>query len=92
MKNLNEDYLIQKNLTEFGIDNFHQEIKLKIINGLLKKVKDGLGDGDENNIGSFFEKVIFVQDTKKISDYIKKITKFKHYIFWMLYLYLISLN
>ncbi|MFA6897481.1 MAG: hypothetical protein WCQ96_04325 [Patescibacteria group bacterium] len=74
---LNKEYLIQESLDEFGIDNFQEETKLKIKDGLIDKVKNNIGRVNKKDVESFFKKIIFVQDSKDISDYIKRITKFK---------------
>ncbi|MDD3006348.1 MAG: hypothetical protein PHX30_02070 [Candidatus Pacebacteria bacterium] len=69
--------MIKENLDEFGMDNFQEDTRSRIKNGLIDKLKNNTGKNNEEDAESFFNKIIFVQDSKDISDYIKRITKFK---------------
>ncbi|GAB2994768.1 hypothetical protein [Psychrosphaera aestuarii] len=75
---LTRDYLIDSDLNVYGYSN----INLKQKKGIEKKLKEKING---NNLGSvpplfvdFLSKVTFVEDNKKISTYIKKISKFKN--------------
>ncbi len=75
---LTRDYLIDSGLNVYGYSN----INLKQKKGIEKKLKEKING---NNLGSvpplfidFLSKVTFVEDNKKISTYIKKISKFKN--------------
>ncbi len=75
---LNRDYLIDGSLSVYRYENINQKQK----NGIEKKLKEKI---NSNKSGStpplfidFLTKITFVEDNKRVSTYIKMISKFKH--------------
>jgi hypothetical protein len=75
---LTSDYLIDDSLMTYGIDNINTDTKKRIKNGLISEIKRVLGSCNELVVDSFLNIVLIVQDNKKISTYIKGITRFKN--------------
>lgn len=73
MPQLNERYVNDASLTNYGIENFKDIEKKKILEGL--KISANLNEGV--NLKDFFRKVIFVEDRTTEHFYIKGIMKFK---------------
>ena len=71
---LKPEYLINNSLNTYKYAN----IKKKIQTGIEKKLKVKIGDTSPPLFDNFLENVIFVQDNKRISTYIKTIAHFKN--------------
>lgn len=79
VKVIDDNYIINTKLKNFGIDNFKQPIQEKIKNGLLEKYKSERGnDIDPNNLREFLDKVQIVISSQSKIDYIKNVTAFKN--------------
>ncbi|MCS6261350.1 hypothetical protein G3479_19290 [Shewanella baltica] len=73
MPQLNERYINNAGLTSYGIENFKDSDKEKVLEGLRISAK--LNKSVELKL--FFEKVLFVEDRTVEQSYIKGIMKFK---------------
>lgn len=75
---LNRDYLIDASLNSYSYENINEKQK----NGIEAKLKEKInGDKSGSTPSLFFDflsKVLFVEDNKEVSTYIKKISKFKN--------------
>ncbi|MCO7222730.1 hypothetical protein [Pleionea sp. CnH1-48] len=76
---LKRDYLIDPSLNVYGYSNIHEKQRKGIERYLIKE----LSDKKEKSVrpallDDFFDEVVFVEDNKKISTYIKKIARFKN--------------
>lgn len=71
---LKPEYLINNTLNIYKYDNLKKKIQI----GIEKKLKVKIGDTSPPLFDSFLENVIFVQDNKRISTYIKTIAQFKN--------------
>lgn len=75
---LNRDYLKDPSLNIYSYENINEKQK----NGIEKKLKEKINGGNSGNtptlFSDFLSKVCFVEDNKKISTYIKNISKFKN--------------
>ena len=79
VKVIDDNYIINTKLKNFGFDNFKQPIQEKIKNGLLEKYKSERGnDIDPNNLRDFLDKVQIVISSQSKIDYIKNVTAFKN--------------
>lgn len=74
---LNRDYLIDKSLTIYGYDNIKEKQKKSIERKLLDKLSVNC-QAKPPLFDDFLNHVTFVEDSKKISTYIKKISRFKN--------------
>jgi len=75
---LNRDYLINPSLNIYSYENINEKQRM----GIEKKLKEKING---NNSGTtpplfidFLSKICFVEDNKKVSTYIKNISKFKN--------------
>lgn len=77
---LDSSYKIDSNLKEYDFKNFEKKTSERIINGLNEEIKRVKGDYKiyENEIETFLDKIIIIEDHKTELDYIKSITKFKN--------------
>lgn len=73
MPHLNERYIENPSLSNYGIENFKTSDKTKLLEGL--RVSAGLTV--QTNLDDFFKKVLFVEDRSLEKFYIKGIMKFK---------------
>lgn len=75
---LNRDYLIDPSLNIYSYENIHEKQK----KGIEKKLKEKINGNDSGKtpvlFSDFLSKVCFVEDNKKISTYIKKMSRFKN--------------
>lgn len=75
---LTRDYLIDDSLNVYNYENINEKQK----QGIEKKLKEKINGNKSGNIPplfvDFLSKVTFVEDNKKISTYIKRISKFKN--------------
>lgn len=71
---LKPEYLINNTLNTYKYDNLKKKIQI----GIEQKLKIKIGDTSPPLFDSFLENVIFVQDNKRISTYIKTIAQFKN--------------
>lgn len=75
---LTRDYLIDDSLNVYNYANINEKQK----QGIEKKLKEKINGNKSGNIPplfvDFLSKVTFVEDNKKISTYIKRISKFKN--------------
>lgn len=75
---LTRDYLIDSSLNVYGYSN----VNLKQKKGIENKLKEKINGNNLGNVPplffDFLSKVTFVEDNKKISTYIKMISKFKN--------------
>lgn len=75
---LNRDYLIDDSLNLYNYEN----INLKQREGIERKLKEKINGNKTGEIPplfvDFLSKITFVEDNKKISTYIKRISKFKN--------------
>lgn len=74
---LNREYLVDQSLNTYGYSNIKDKQKKGIEKKLLEKI-----NGNKSNVipplfAEFLTKITFVEDNKKISDYIKKLSRFK---------------
>lgn len=74
---LNRDYLIDESLHIYSYSNIKENTKVRIEKKLIEKVKCD-NHKTEQDIKSFLGKVTFVEDNKRISTYIKNLSKFKN--------------
>lgn len=73
MPQLKERYLIDTSLSIYGINNFRDDQREKVVDGLKYVAKL-----DQNiDINDFLEMVLFVEDRSRESTYVKGIMKFK---------------
>lgn len=75
---LNRDYLIDESLSVYDYTNINQKQK----SGIERKLKEKI-NGNKSGITpplfkDFLSRVTFVEDNKKVSTYIKRISKFKN--------------
>ncbi len=74
---LKRDYLIDSTLNVYNYENINEKQK----KGIVKKLKEKINGNKSGNTPplfiDFLSKVTFVEDNKKISTYIKTISKFK---------------
>lgn len=73
MPQLHERYLVDTSLSTYGIDNFKEEQRSKVIEGLKNTAKLDVNI----DISAFLEMVLFVEDRSEESTYIKGIMQFK---------------
>lgn len=75
---LTRDYLIDDSLNVYNYENINEKQK----QGIEKKLKEKINGNKSGSIPplfvDFLSKVTFVEDNKKISTYIKRISKFKN--------------
>ena len=75
---LTRDYLIDDSLNVYNYENINEKQK----QGIEKKLKEKINGNKSGNIPplflDFLSKITFVEDNKKISTYIKRISKFKN--------------
>lgn len=75
---LTRDYLIDDSLNVYNYENISEKQK----KGIEKKLKEKINGNKSGNIPplffDFLSKITFVEDNKKISTYIKRISKFKN--------------
>jgi hypothetical protein len=75
---LTRDYLIDASLNIYGYQNIQAKQKV----GIEKKLKEKINNNKTGDVPALFSeflaKVTFVEDNKKTSTYIKKISKFKN--------------
>ena len=75
---LTRDYLVDPSLNIYG----YQNIQDKQRTGIEKKLKEKINNNKTGDVpalfSEFLDKVTFVEDNKKTSTYIKKISKFKN--------------
>lgn len=78
MPKLDRGYLIDENLNTYGYKN----IKSKQRTGIEKKLKEKINGDKSGTVPSLFydflDNVLFVEDNKRISTYIKSLSKFKN--------------
>ena len=75
---LNRDYLVDPSLNIYSYENINEKQK----RGIEKKLKEKV-NGDKSGATpplfiDFLSKICFVEDNKKVSTYIKKISRFKN--------------
>ncbi|ALO44920.1 hypothetical protein [Pseudohongiella spirulinae] len=75
---LNRDYLVDPSLNIYSYENINEKQK----KGIEKKLKEKV-NGDKSGATpplfiDFLSKICFVEDNKKVSTYIKKISRFKN--------------
>lgn len=75
---LNRDYLIDSSLNVYSYENINAKQK----KGIERKLKEKINGDNSGNTPplflDFLSKVCFVEDNKRVSTYIKKISKFKN--------------
>lgn len=75
---LNRDYLIDDSLNVYGYGNINEKQK----QGIEKKLKEKINGNKSGRIpplfSDFLSEVTFVEDNKKISTYIKRLSRFKN--------------
>ena len=75
---LNRDYLIDGSLNVYGYNNIHDKQK----KGIEKKLKEKINGNKSGNspplFSDFLSQVTFVEDNKRVSTYIKRISRFKN--------------
>lgn len=75
---LSRDYLIDDSLNVYGYENINEKQK----KGIEKKLKEKISGNKSGSMPplfvDFLSKVTFVEDNKKISTYIKRISRFKN--------------
>lgn len=75
---IKDSYLINSSINTYNCDNFEKKTLQRIIKGLKEEVKRVNNNFDNDDISNFLKLVTIVQDNKRVSTYIKSITKFKN--------------
>ncbi len=75
---LNRDYLIDSSLNVYKYGNINKKQKKGIENKLKEKINGNKSGAIPSLFIDFLSQVTFVEDNKKISTYIKRISKFKN--------------
>lgn len=75
---LNRDYLIEPNVNVYNYENIQERQKKGIENKLKEKINGNKSGKNPPLLFDFLSKIYFVEDNKKISTYIKKISKFRN--------------
>ena len=75
---LNRSYLKDSSLNIYSYENFNEKQKRGIEKKLKEKINGDDSGGTPTLFADFLSKVCFVEDNKRISTYIKNISKFKH--------------
>lgn len=75
---LNREYLVNSSLNIYSYENINEKQK----NGIEKKLKEKINGDKSGNTPplflDFLSKLCFVEDNKRVSTYIKKISRFKN--------------
>lgn len=75
---INRDYLVDPSLNIYNYNNFNEKQKV----GVEKKLKEIINGDKSGNTPALFldflSKICFVEDNKRVSTYIKKISRFKN--------------
>jgi hypothetical protein len=75
---LNRDYLIDGSLSVYDYENINEKQKKGIERKLKVKINGNKSDNTPPLFLDFLSQVTFVEDNKRISTYIKRISKFKN--------------
>ncbi|MDQ1162541.1 hypothetical protein QE422_002909 [Chryseobacterium sp. SORGH_AS 447] len=79
-RQLKDEYKIDKLIRAYSFNNFEIKTKQRIKNGLSKEIERVKGKviNYDNEIDSFLENVLIVEDDRTEQEYLKLITKFKN--------------
>ncbi len=75
---LKRDYLVNPALNVYGYENINTKQQGGIKKKLIDKINGGKQSGRPPLLTEFLSKVTFIEDNKKISTYVKRITKFRN--------------
>lgn len=75
---INDAYLLDSTISTYNVKNFESKTYSKIITGLKEETLRVNKSCDDVKVNEFLDRVLIVQDNKRLSTYIKSITKFKN--------------
>lgn len=75
---LNRDYLVDPSLNIYSYENINEKQKKGIEKKLKEKINGNKSEATPPLFSDFLSKVCFVEDNKRVSTYIKNISRFKN--------------
>lgn len=75
---LNRDYLVDPTLNVYNYENFNEKQKKGIEKKLKEKINGNKSEKVPTLFSDFLSKICFVEDNKRVSTYIKRISRFRN--------------